>query len=206
MEICNATVFCKNSVKLIFSLKSYTENQFCSGGKFLKLPHCGKKNSIVFSIGPKISWQKFGESCSCTILLNSWFHHGIFFRRVVSDCNTTNSFLPKYNVISSNPIMSEFFHGMVFNSSFAKHRRTYRLMRKISRGYHGELFQSIFDSIDDFLFLCRSVNVAISVLLWVQYFPIFKFNFKKAWKWISCKMLNKWKITVQFQRTSSQDH
>ena len=69
VEICkfSPTIFCKNSVKLTFSLKSYTVNQFdekfLQWGKISKLPHCTVTHY----------WQKFVKVTLFLLKKVSWF-------------------------------------------------------------------------------------------------------------------------------------
>ena len=70
-------IFCKNSVKLTFSLKSYTVNQldekFLQWGKFPKLPHCGtvwkSEKYPAIQIFREIKFDDFTAS-KCAILTN----------------------------------------------------------------------------------------------------------------------------------------
>ena len=54
LQFFSPTIYCKNSVKLTFSLKSYTVNQFdekfFSGGKFPKFPHCHCASPLGFYV------------------------------------------------------------------------------------------------------------------------------------------------------------
>ena len=83
--------------------------------------------SLIFNVAPKISWQKFCESCM--ILLNSF---------------TENSEWLKYHKrITSQFLFTKWFSitSKILNS-FAKHRRTYQLMRKLSKNIMGNYFKA----------------------------------------------------------------